>query len=106
MKAVLLCRVSSKEQEEYFTPKISESGQVKTLLSWTAPSRPFRAKDRSYYTTVAILVILVAAIAFMASEFMLIVALLSFMFVVYVLAYVPPHDVQYKITKIATVGVS
>ena len=32
-----------------FIPKILESGEVKTLLEWEAPSRPFRKKDRSYY---------------------------------------------------------
>lgn len=88
-----------------FVPKILESGEVKTLLSWEAPSRPYRPKDRSYYTTVAILVILLGLIAFLMREFLLIGAILAFAFVTYVLAFVPPHDINYKIsTQGVTIG--
>lgn len=83
---------------ESLHPKMMEAGEVKTLLSWEAPSRPFRKKDRSYYTTTAIIVILVILIAFLAKEFLLIGALLSLTFVAYVLAFVPPHNVKYRIS--------
>ncbi len=96
---------SKPNEEDYYTPKISESGEIKTLVSWEAPSRPYRPKDRSYYTTVGIIVIFLVLIAFMAQEYMLIGAIISFMFVVYVLAFVPPHDVKYKIsTQGITIG--
>lgn len=92
-------------QTEFFTPKMMEAEEIKTLLSWDAPSRPFKKKDRSYYTTIAILVILLALIAFLASEFLLIGALLSFAFVAYVLAFVPPHNITYRIsTQGITIG--
>ncbi|MDO8573946.1 MAG: hypothetical protein Q7R77_04325 [Candidatus Daviesbacteria bacterium] len=90
---------------ESFTPKMMEAEEIKTLLTWEAPSRPFKKKDRSYYTTIAILVILLALIAFLASEFLLIGALLSFAFVTYVLAFVPPHNITYRIsTQGITIG--
>lgn len=93
------------ENREFFTPKMMEAEEIKTLLSWEAPSRPFRKKDRSYYTTIAILVILLVLIAFLASEFLLIGVLLSFAFVAYVLAFVPPHNVSYRIsTQGITIG--
>lgn len=84
--------------EEQFHPKLSEAEEVKTLLSWEAPSRPFREKDRSYYTTIAILVILLGLIAFLAQEILLIGVLLSFAFVAYVLAFVPPGNIHYRIS--------
>ena len=84
--------------EGEFHPKIGEAGEVKTLLEWVAPSRPFRKRDRSYYTTIAILVILLALIAFLASEFLLIGVILSLAFVAYVLAFVPPEDITYRIS--------
>lgn len=95
-----------KEQpKEYFTPKMSEAEEIKTLLSWEAPARPFRKKDRSYYTTSAILVILLILIAFLAREFLLIGVLLSLTFVAYVLAFVPPGNVLYRIsTQGITIG--
>lgn len=78
---------------------------VRTLISWTAPSRPFRKKNRSYYTTVAIIVVLLILIAIIAQEILLVGVLLAFTFVVYVLAFIPPEDVEYKIsTQGITVG--
>ena len=44
---------SNAPQDTPFTPKFSETGEVKTLMEWDASSRPFRKKDRSYYTTSA-----------------------------------------------------
>ncbi|MBI3103520.1 hypothetical protein HYZ05_01125 [Candidatus Daviesbacteria bacterium] len=86
-------------------PKIMEAGEVRTLLSWEAPSRPFRKKDRSYYTTIAIIVMLLILIAFLFREFLLIGAILALMFVAYVLAFVPPHNIKYRIsTQGVTIG--
>ena len=94
-----------KERPEFFTPKMMEAEEIKTLLTWQAPSRPFRKKDRSYYTTLAIIVILLVLILFLAKEFLLIATLLSLAFVAYVLAFVPPHKVDYRIsTQGITVG--
>lgn len=90
---------------EFFTPKMMEAEEIKTLLAWEALSRPFKKRDRSYYTTIAILVILLVLIAFLAREFLLIGALLSLAFVAYVLAFVPPHHVNYRIsTQGITIG--
>lgn len=92
-------------REEMFTPKMGEAEEIKTLLSWQAPSRPFRKKDRSYYTTLAIIVILLVLILLLAKEFLLIATLLSLTFVTYVLAFVPPHQLNYRIsTQGVTVG--
>lgn len=86
------------KKEEPLTPKILEAGEVKTLLSWEAPSRPFRKKDRSYYTTLAIIVILLVLILLLAREFLLIGTILALAFVAYVLAFVPPHNIKYRIS--------
>lgn len=94
-----------KEIEDDFHPKMNEAGEVKTLLSWEAPGRPFRKKHRSYYTTIAVLVVLLALIALLAQEFLLIGVLLALTFVAYVLAFIPPSEVTYKIsTQGITIG--
>src|SRR3990167_7740395 len=94
-----------RQQEEFFTPKMGEAGEIKTLLFWNAPARPFRKKNRSYYTTLAIIVILLSLILLLAHEFLLIATLLSLTFVAYVLAFVPPHEVEYVIsTQGVTIG--
>lgn len=71
---------------------------IRTLLSWKAPARPYRKKDRSYYTTVGILLILVCLIAFFIGERLLIGAVLAVGFVVYVLNFVPPEEIENKIS--------
>lgn len=86
------------DQQEHFSPKLGEAGEVKTLLSWEAPARPFRPKDRSYYIYAGVLAVLVGLIALLAQEFLLIGVLLALTFVAYVLAYVPPNNTIYKIS--------
>lgn len=91
--------------EAFLTPKMMEAGEIRTLLSWEAPSRPFRKKDRSYYTYSALIVILICLILFFARQFLLIGTVLSLTFVAYVLAFVPPHDLKYRIsTQGITIG--
>lgn len=80
------------------TAPIPESHLVQNLLSWTAPSRPHRKKDRSFYTTVAILIILIAMIALLAGERMLVAVLFALMFLVYVLNFIEPQEIEYKLS--------
>lgn len=97
----------TKENQSEQTPEHdgSQVDPIKTLLSWQASARPFRKKDRSYYTTIAIIVILLVLISFLAHEFLLIGVLLSLAFVTYVLGFIPPGEVEYKIsTQGITVG--
>ncbi len=78
---------------------------IRTLLVWNAPSRPFRKRDRSYYTTIGILVTLLILIALLAQEILLIGVLLALAFVSYVLGFVPPEDLEYKVsTQGITIG--
>jgi hypothetical protein len=78
---------------------IPEELQPETvLLEWTAPVRPFKKRNRQYYTTIAILVGLVSLILFLAGQFLFIAVILAFAFVNYVLSTVPPQDVVNKIT--------
>jgi hypothetical protein len=75
-----------------------ELDPVKTLLTWDAASRPYRKKDRSFYTVSFVLIALISAIALLAGQIMLIGVLLAFLFLVYALNFVPPEDVEYKIS--------
>lgn len=87
------------KETKSFQPHDDSLDPTKTFLVWTAPSRPYHKKDRSYYTTVAILVILLVLIAFMAQEILLTGVILALGFVTYVLAFVPPEDITYKISS-------
>ncbi|MFH0937070.1 MAG: hypothetical protein V1808_02150 [Candidatus Daviesbacteria bacterium] len=91
-------------QENSSNPERS-TDPIKTFLSWKAPTRPFRKKDRSYYTTIAIIVVLLALISLLMREILFIGVLFALAFVAYVLGFVPPEDVEYKIsTQGITIG--
>jgi predicted DNA-binding transcriptional regulator len=80
-------------------PVVSQPEPEKDLYSWTAPSRPFKKRNREFYTTIATLVILLSVILLFAKEFLLIGVILSFGFVSYVLATVPPGKVSHRLTN-------
>jgi hypothetical protein len=80
-------------------PVVSQPEPEKTLLTWQAPSRPFKKRNREFYTTVGALVILVSVILLFAKEFLLIGVILSFGFVTYVLATIPPETFTHSFTN-------
>jgi len=88
---------STQSQEMSFagTPKPTLE---EVVVSWSAPSRPFKTRNRQFYTTVAIIVFLVSLILFFAGQFLPIAVVISVAFLGYVLSSVPPHEAAYKIT--------
>src|SRR3989344_2899236 len=71
--------------------------ELKTLLKWIAPVRPFKKRDREYYTTIAAIVFLLAVILLFLKEWLLIAVMVALMFVAYVLATVAPESVEHEI---------
>lgn len=92
---------SSHSSEHLEDHEVSDNNPeaLKTYLTWTAPARPFRKKDRSYYTTIAIIVALLILISLLAHEILLVGVLLALGFVAYVLAFIPPEEVEYKLSS-------
>lgn len=72
--------------------------EIKTLLTWKSPSRPFKRRNRDYFTTIAAIVFLIGVILIFIKEFLLIGVMLAIMFVSYVLATVEPEEVEHEIT--------
>jgi len=71
---------------------------AKDLLGWEAPARPFKKRNREYFTTIAAIVFLVSVILLFVKEWLLIGVIIALMFVSYVLATVEPEKVKHKIT--------
>lgn len=76
------------------------AAQEQTLLVWRSPSRPFKKREKEFFTTVGAIVFLLAVILVFIKEFLLIGAILALSFVAYVLATVPPEEVEHKITSL------
>jgi hypothetical protein len=71
---------------------------LKELLVWQAAARPFKKRNREYYTTVAAIIFLLAVILIFLQEWLLIGVIISLGFLAYVLSSVPPPQVENKIT--------
>lgn len=71
---------------------------IETLLSWKAPGRPFRKRGKEYYLTILLATVLFEIIAFLFGQYTLMVLILSFVFLVFVLATIKPHDFTYRIS--------
>ncbi len=68
------------------------------LVTWTAPGRPFKRRDRQFYVTTFAIAGVVSLILFLAEGIMPVILIISLVFLYYVLSTVPPEDVEYKIT--------
>ena len=71
----------------------------KTLLSWTAPARPFKRRDRDFWITVIAIVAISGLILFLVEGFMPVILIISIVFLFYILNTVEPENIEYKITN-------
>ena len=76
-----------------------EFNEEKTLFEWTAPERSYQKRDRDFWVTAVSILVLVSIIFIFVKEFFLIIALVSVLFLYYVLATVPPGMIRSKITN-------
>ncbi len=72
---------------------------VKTLLAWTGPGRPFKKRGRQFYLTSLLIALLVEVILFLFSQYLLMLVVLSLLFMSFVMATVAPKDFHYKISN-------
>lgn len=73
--------------------------EVRTLLSWTAPGRPFRRRGKEFYLSALLIMLLVEIILFLFSQYILTMVVLSLVFVAFALVTVPPRDFHYRVSS-------
>lgn len=71
---------------------------VRTLLSWSAPGRPFKKRTKQFYMTALLIAFLVEIILFLFSQYLLMMVVASLIFVSFAFAYVPPKNFHYRIS--------
>ncbi len=71
----------------------------KLLFSWTAPARPFKRRDKDFWTTVIVITVIIGLILFFAEGFMPVILIISVIFLYYILSTVEPENIEYKITN-------
>ena len=70
----------------------------KDLFVWQALARPYKRRNKEWYSTIAAIIFLLAVILIFLQEWTLIGVIVSIGFLSYVLSSVPPEKVETKIT--------
>ena len=79
--------------------EVISSYRIKTFLSWRAPERVFKPRNKEYWTTILSIALLISIILFFAKEYFLIAVIFALIFLYYVLSTRPPVEVDYRITN-------
>ncbi len=77
------------------TPVVDD---IKTLLSWHAPGRPFKKRSKEFFTNMLLIMLAVEIILFLFSMYSLMLLVIALVFVTFALELVPPHPYFYKIS--------
>lgn len=80
-------------------PVIVRREPEKDLLTWTAPARPFKRRDREFYLTLIAIAGIIGLVLFLIEGFMPVILIVSLVFLFYVLSTVEPENIEYKITN-------
>lgn len=81
----------------YF-PDVLKPMPEQLLYEWKAQSRPFKKHNRNYYTTIAVIVLLISLILIFSGQFLPMAVVCAVAFMAYVINSVPPQDIVYQIT--------
>lgn len=71
---------------------------TRTLLSWTAPGRPYKKRSKEFYVSGLVLVLLLDIILFIFSEYLLMFVVLTLYFFSVILSATPPQRYHYRIS--------
>ncbi|MCX8008520.1 MAG: hypothetical protein N3A54_02330 [Patescibacteria group bacterium] len=71
----------------------------RVYISWESPAWLYKKRDKEFFKNVAAIVFFLIVILFFAREFLIILAILSLSFLLYVFNTIRPHNVFHKITS-------
>jgi len=97
----IIAYMAAQEEDQKSTLKteVGEPVSEKDILSWTAPARPFKRRNRQFYVTVIAIAAIVGLILFLVDGFLPVLLVVSVVFLFYVLSTVEPENIEYKITS-------
>lgn len=73
---------------------------VKTLLEWQAPGRPYKTRSNEFYINALLIMTAVEILVYLIfKDFALMTVIFSLVFLTFALAKVPPHPLFFKISS-------
>lgn len=91
-------QIDPRELAQAYFADMPKPQREEFIYEWRAAARPYKKRNKQYYTTVALIVFLVSAILFFAGQFLPIAVVVTVAFLVYVLSSVPPQESKIAIT--------
>lgn len=74
------------------------ANDVKAVLSWSAPTRPYRKRQKPYFVNLLLIMFTLLVILFLFSQYLLMLVVASLAFVAFALAVTPPTENHYRIS--------
>jgi hypothetical protein len=78
---------------------LEDAHDVRTLLAWYAPGRPFRQRSKEFYLNSLLIVLALEVILFLFAQYLLMLVILSIAFLSYALSITPPAPLYYRISS-------
>ncbi|MBI3443128.1 hypothetical protein HY008_00465 [Candidatus Woesebacteria bacterium] len=85
-------------KEEMPEPVVIRNEPEKGLVTWSAPARPFKRRDREFYVTIIAIAAIFGLVLFLVEGWLPVVLIISLVFLFYVMSTVEPEIIEYKIT--------
>ncbi len=93
-------------QEENIIPKnandkeiIKTFHQETTFFAWDAPSRPWKKRTKAYYSSSILISFFIEIILFLFSQYIIMMTVAAFIFLIFILATVEPKNFHYRVTR-------
>lgn len=79
-------------------PGTLQKESERDLVTWIAPARPFKRRDRQFYVTTFAIAGIICLVLFLAEGAMPVILIVSLVFLYYVMSTVEPEKIEYKVT--------
>lgn len=89
----------AKKSQHSQSHKTENPHEIVTLLEWSAPGRPYKKRTKQFYLTALLIMLLFEIIAFLFSQYLVMLLILSIVFVAFALSSVPPREFGYRISS-------
>jgi hypothetical protein len=80
-------------------PVVIKRESEEELMSWRAPARPFKRRNREFYITIIAIAFIFGLVFFLIEGFLPVILIIALVFLVYVMSTVEPENIEYKITN-------
>lgn len=91
--------LESRNSEQAETTSSLKNEEERTVFSWKSPARPFKKRDREFFTTVIAIAVLGGLILGFLEGLLPVLVVVALVFLIYVLSTVPPEEVEHEITN-------